>query len=119
VSEHDRAWGNLECEQIASKAYLAFSNDEEGSVESLAQSILDYGERQWRRGMQNEALLWRETDKLNSHRNVVRGQRDWAARTIRRLRRQVRFLKLTANALGAQLESERPASELLREEWMK
>jgi hypothetical protein len=46
-------------------------------------------------------------------------QRDWAARTIRRLRREVRFLKLTASALGEQLESERPASELWSEEWMK
>jgi hypothetical protein len=46
-------------------------------------------------------------------------QRDWAARTIRRLRREVRFLKRAASALGDQLESERPASELWREEWMK
>jgi hypothetical protein len=75
VSEHDRAW---EIADDAASEVLDASLPREW-VERLAQAIREHEPR-----VVNIGDL---------------EQRDWAARTIRRLRRQVRFLRRVASAL--------------------
>jgi hypothetical protein len=95
VSEHDRAW------EIAQHAFLGIHSSTlehhyqaESWVERLAQAIREQEFRSI--CIAYECGLVERTD-----RDIE--QRDWAARTIRRLRREKRFIASVANSLQSTL----------------